>query len=116
MKNALPVAIAALLIAGISIWLNVDWKKTYQDCDRQKQDCYKACRATWDAEREKTNSELAEIDSIENSYNQDSTSIVPDYVRRWHTRVSDQRVDNLIKYLKCKEDCENAWERCTGEE
>lgn len=117
MKSASIVAAVALVIAAISIWMNIDWKKTYEDCDKKKQDCYKVCRATWDAERAITNKELERLDSLENVWNSDTfPPIVSLNFYRLRKNLDNQRVDNLIKYLKCKEACEEAWEDCVGED
>lgn len=116
MRTAIAVPVAALVLACIAIWMNIDWRARYTDCDKKKEECYKEARQAWAAARVETDREAARIDSLERVANED-TVYVPTLQFEWmRRRLSDNRIDNLIAYLKLKEHCEEEWEKCVGEE
>lgn len=118
MRVAIILAITAIILSIIAIWLSGDWNRIYKDCDKQKQDCYKACKETKDAARSEVNREIERLDSLIEFTMQDtnSTWISVQSLQTQRDRLADDRLDIFIDYLKCKERCEEQWEECVGED
>ena len=74
MKATSFLAITAIIFSTVAIWFNIDWDKIYKDCDKKKQDCYKACKEVKDAARNEVNHERVRIDSLIEFATQDTNS------------------------------------------
>lgn len=112
------LAIAAIILSVVAIFFSIDWDKIYRDCDKQKQDCYKACKEVKDNARGEVIIEIARLDSLIDVATRDTLSTWVDvkYLQAQRDRLADKRLDIFIDYLKCKEQCEEQWEDCVGED